>query len=48
MGVPICSAWLVVNMTPPRDPEDDDVEDNEDDTERDDDTEPAVIREPDE
>jgi hypothetical protein len=53
MGVSICSARLVddgsaVNMMPPRDANDDDAEDEEEDIEPDDDTEPAVIREPDE
>jgi hypothetical protein len=40
--------WSNVNMMPPRDPEDDDAEDEEEDIEPNDDTEPAVIREPDE
>jgi hypothetical protein len=40
--------WTTVHMMPPRDPEDDDAEDEEDDIEPDDETEPAVIREPDE
>jgi hypothetical protein len=41
---------IVVNTTPPRDPndDDDDPEDEDDDAESDDDFEPAVVREPDE
>jgi hypothetical protein len=39
---------IVGDTMPPRDPDDDDEEEEEDDTEREDDREPAVIREPDE
>ena len=50
------SAWLSYwsyattagNMAPPRDPDDDDEDEDEDDDVRDEDLDPAVIREPDE
>jgi hypothetical protein len=36
------------NMAPPRDPDDDDEDEDEEDDVRDEDLDPAVIREPDE
>jgi hypothetical protein len=42
--------WRLVTMgtIPPRDPNDDDDEDEDNDTEPDDDSQPPVVREPDE
>jgi hypothetical protein len=44
--------WSIVtimgNTMPPRDPDDDDTEDEDGDTKPDEDLEPAVVREPDE